>query len=114
MSRLSDKNCVPCREGTPPLADAAAAVLLGELDGWTIAAGRRLVKDWRFPDFHSALEFVNRIGAIADAEGHHPDVTLAWGRAGLEIWTHAAGGLTENDFILAAKADDAARGHAKG
>lgn len=90
-----------------PLASAEVEALLGQLDGWTVSAGPRLSKQWKFPDFATALAFVNRIGAIADAEDHHPDVALAWGRVGLELWTHAAGGLTENDFIVAAKIDEA-------
>ena len=69
---------------------------------WTISAGPRLGKTWKFPDFATALAFVNRIGAIADAEDHHPDVALSWGRVAVELWSHAAGGLTENDFIVAA------------
>ncbi|MFN2426212.1 MAG: 4a-hydroxytetrahydrobiopterin dehydratase [Candidatus Binatia bacterium] len=107
MSELSTRRCVPCREGTPPLAAEAAAELLVELDDWSIADGPRLCRRWKFPDFSTALAFVNRIGTIADAEDHHPDITLGWGRVGVELWTHAAGGLTENDFILAAKIDDA-------
>jgi 4a-hydroxytetrahydrobiopterin dehydratase len=91
----------------PALPAAEANALLGELDGWTIADGPRLTKTWKFPDFATALAFVNQIGAIADAEDHHPDVALSWGRVGVELWTHAAGGLTENDFIVAAKIDAA-------
>ena len=111
MSELSKKRCVPCREGTPPLDADAASKLLAELDGWSVTKVPRLTKQWKFADFATALVFVNRIGAIADAEDHHPDVTLGWGRVGIELWTHAAGGLTENDFILAARIDDA---HASG
>jgi 4a-hydroxytetrahydrobiopterin dehydratase len=91
----------------PSLSDGEANALLGQLDGWTISAGPRLGKTWKFPDFATALAFVNRIGAIADAEDHHPDVALSWGRVGVELWSHAAGGLTENDFIVAAKIDEA-------
>ncbi len=112
MSELARKHCTPCREGTPPLGADDAARLLAGLDGWTIGDGPRLAKRWTFPDFASALAFVNRIGAIADAEDHHPDVTLGWGRVGVELWTHAARGLTENDFILAAKVDEACRARA--
>ena len=107
MSELSNKHCVPCREGMPPLAADAVSKLLAQLDGWAVTDGPRLAKGWKFPDFSTALAFVNHIGAIADAEDHHPDVTLGWGRVGVELWTHAAGGLTENDFILAARIDDA-------
>ncbi len=105
MSRLALKHCTPCREGTPPLTAEAATNLLTELEGWEIADGPRLAKRWRFGDFAAALAFVNRIGAVADAEDHHPDISLGWGRVGVELWTHAAGGLTENDFIVAARID---------
>ena len=91
----------------PPLTGEIAAKLLAQLDGWSVTDGPRLGKQWKFPDFTTALAFVNRVGALADAEDHHPDVTLGWGRVGVELWTHAAGGLTENDFIQAAKIDDA-------
>ena len=94
----------------PSVAGEEASALLAQLDGWAIEAGPRLARRWKFPDFATALAFVNRIGAIADAEDHHPDVTLGRGRAGIELWTHAAGGLTENDFIVAAKIDAAGQG----
>lgn len=105
MTTLAAKNCIPCRDGMPSLPADEQARLLCELDGWTIRDGPRLAKSWKFRDFASALAFVNRIGEIADAEDHHPDITLGWGRAGVELWTHAASGLTENDFIVAAKID---------
>ncbi len=73
--------------------------------GWRIVRGKQLVKEYRFRDFREGFEFVRRVGALAEKEFHHPDIFLAWGRVRLVIWTHAAGGLTENDFILAAKAD---------
>jgi 4a-hydroxytetrahydrobiopterin dehydratase len=108
MSELSKKHCVPCHGGVPPLDEDARARLLTELGGgWVVADGHHLSKTYAFADFAEALGFVNRVGAIAEAEGHHPDVHLAWGKVRLEIWTHAIDGLTESDFILAAKADDA-------
>jgi 4a-hydroxytetrahydrobiopterin dehydratase len=107
MKELARKRCTPCHEGMPSMDVQAASALLGRLDGWTIEQGPRLAKRWSFRDFSSALAFVNRIGAIADSEDHHPDITLAWGRVGVELWTHAARGLTENDFIVAAKFDEA-------
>lgn len=107
MSDLSQKHCVPCHRGVQPLSTRAASALLDQLDGWEIGDGPRLVKHWRFDDFATALSFVNRIGAIAEAEGHHPDLALGWGRVSVELWTHAAGGLTENDFVLAARIDEA-------
>lgn len=105
MGGLSEKKCAPCREGMPALASQTARELLAQLDGWAIGEGPRLSKTWNFPDFATALAFVNRVGVVADAEDHHPDITLSWGRVGIALWTHAANGLTENDFIVAAKAD---------
>src|SRR5688572_19326313 len=87
MSELSEKRCVPCREGMASLPTDAAEALLGQLDGWSILPGPRLGKTWKFPDFATALAFVNRIGAIADGEDHHPDVALSWGKVGVELWT---------------------------
>ena len=107
MSDLARKRCIPCREGTPPLSNEEAARLLADLDGWQITAAPRLAKQWKLEDFRSALALVNTIGEIAEAEDHHPDITLSWGRVGVELWTHTAGGLTENDFIIAAKIDEA-------
>ena len=76
-----------------------------QIQGWEIVDGRHLRKRFKFPDFRAALAFVNRLGETAEAEGHHPDIGLGWGRVEVTLWTHAAGGLTENDFILAAKID---------
>lgn len=104
---LAARRCTACRRGTPPLSPEAAASLLPGVPGWTVEEGRRLRREFRFPDFRRALEFVDRVGALAEAEGHHPDLHLSWGRVGVVLWTHAAGGLTENDFILAAKIDRA-------
>ncbi len=103
--RLADRHCVPCREGTPPLADAEVEEFGAQLEGWEVVDGHHLAKSYRFSDFVSALAFVNRLGEVAEAEGHHPDIGLSWGRVNVEFWTHAAGGLTDNDFILAAKTD---------
>jgi len=100
---LADRRCVPCRRGTPPLDAAAVARLLPRVPGWAAPEGRRLEREFRFRDFAAALAFVNRVGALAEAEDHHPDIRLSWGKVGVVLWTHAAGGLTENDFILAAK-----------
>lgn len=74
---------------------------------WAVVDDHHLFKTYRFPDFVTALAFVNRVGAVAEAEGHHPDVELTWGRVAIKIWTHAIDGLTESDFVLAAKADGA-------
>jgi 4a-hydroxytetrahydrobiopterin dehydratase len=79
--------------------------LLSQLDDWRVVGGHHLARDLRFTDFAQALAFVNRVGELSEAEGHHPDIHLGWGRVGLEIWTHSIGGLSESDFVLAAKID---------
>jgi 4a-hydroxytetrahydrobiopterin dehydratase len=110
MSELATRRCEPCKAGTPALAGEELQNLLGQLNGWSVtaaAAGKRLEKEYRLPDFRSALAFVNRLGEIAEQEGHHPDLELGWGRVKITLWTHSIGGLSVNDFILAAKADRA-------
>jgi len=108
-SDLAAKKCIPCHGGIPPLNSAEIDDLLAELDGgWMVIDAHHLEKAYTFPDFVSALAFTNAVGAIAEEQGHHPDILLAWGRVKLTIWTHAIDGLTESDFILAAKADAAA------
>ncbi len=111
-SGLATKTCIPCKGGIPPLGGAALERLLAELgpNGWRVVDEHHLEKDYEFPDFASALAFVNRVGAIAEQEGHHPDLLLGWGRVQMTTWTHKIGGLTESDFILAAKADAALAG----
>ena len=106
MSKLSSKRCVPCRGGVPPLSASQAARLLGSLDRWEIVDGHHLSKTWIFPDFVEALAWVNRVGELAEKEGHHPDIHLTWGKVRIDIWTHKIDGLTESDFVLAAKIDD--------
>jgi 4a-hydroxytetrahydrobiopterin dehydratase len=106
MEDLALKRCVPCEGGVPPLDQAAARNYLASLSGWSLADGARIRKEFRFKDFSQALAFVNCVGAIAEAEGHHPDILIhSWNKVRIEIWTHAIGGLSENDFILAAKID---------
>jgi len=102
---LAAKHCVPCRGGVPPLAGEALEQLKAQLPGWQVVDGHHLVKTFSFPDFRAALDFVNKAGAIAEAEGHHPDLLLSWGKVEARIWTHKVNGLTESDFILAAKLD---------
>jgi 4a-hydroxytetrahydrobiopterin dehydratase len=102
---LSEKHCVPCRGGVPPLAGEQLEQLKQQLPGWQVVDGHHLVKTFSFPDFRTALEFVNQAGAIAEAEGHHPDLLLSWGKVEVKTWTHKIDGLTESDFILAAKID---------
>ena len=107
---LADNQCVPCRGGVPPLPRERIDALLKELEaGWKLNAAGHLLRDFEFRDFAAALAFANRVGAIAEREGHHPDLHVAWGRCGVEIWTHKIDGLTESDFYLAAKADRAFR-----
>ncbi len=103
---LTHKHCVPCEGGVPRLRGEPAQRLLDELDQWQLADDEHhLRRVFVFPDFATALDFINRIGAIAEEEGHHPDLHLSWGRVEAELWTHAIDGLSENDFILAAKID---------
>jgi 4a-hydroxytetrahydrobiopterin dehydratase len=119
MTALADRDCVPCRGGVPPLGEAEIAPLLAQLAGWTMwRAGAdhphpksplhgALRTRYTVANFAEALALVNRIGAIAEAQNHHPDLGLAWGRVDVEIWTHTIRGLTESDFIFAAKCDRA-------
>lgn len=108
MPRLADRSCVPCKGGTVPLGDAEIQPLLRQLDGWSVVDGHHLEREFRLPDFLTALALVNRIGAVAEEQNHHPDLFLAWGRVGVKIWTHTIDGLTESDFVFAAKCDVAA------
>jgi 4a-hydroxytetrahydrobiopterin dehydratase len=105
MCELAAKHCVPCRGGVPPLERDGIIPLLNQLDGWDVVNDHHLAKSYEFPDFATALAFVDRIGALAEEQGHHPDLHLSWGRVGVEIWTHKINGLTESDFVLAAKID---------
>ena len=107
---LTSKHCVPCEGGVPALTADEIAPLLTQLAGWTVDGVKKLTRTYTFPDFVQALAFVNRAGAVAEEEGHHPDLFLTWGKVGVELTTHAIGGLSENDFILAAKLDQALAG----
>ena len=107
MEKLAEKHCVPCHGGVPRLGAEEAEALLRQLEGWEVVGGHHLSKEYRFQNFAEALAFVNRVGRVAEAEGHHPDVSFGWGYARLEIYTHAVGGLTESDFVLAARIDAA-------
>ena len=106
MSDLAKRECVPCRGGVPPLAGEEITKLLSELDGWEVVNEHHLKKSYKFGDFREALQFVNRVGELAEEQGHHPDICFGWGQAEITIWTHKIDGLTESDFILAAKIDD--------
>ncbi len=100
---LADKRCVPCEGGVPKLSPERVKELLTQIPGWEAPGDHHLHRVFRFPDFKQGLDFVNRAGAIAEAEGHHPDLLLAWGRVEVTIFTHSIDGLSENDFVLAAK-----------
>ena len=103
MSDLASKTCVPCRGGVPPLQGEELHKYEQQVPGWQVHKGHHLQRSFSFPDFVSALAFVNKVGAIAEEQGHHPNIFLTWGKAEIEIWTHKIDGLTESDFILAAK-----------
>ncbi len=106
MSSLAEKKCVPCKGGIPPLKGGELAALLEKLGGdWKTVGEHHLEKEYRFKNFREALDYTNKVGELAEAEGHHPDIHLAWGKVRLTIWTHKIDGLTESDFIFAAKVD---------
>jgi 4a-hydroxytetrahydrobiopterin dehydratase len=106
MGELAEKVCVPCRGGVPALSEAEAGDLLANVPEWRLMDGvKRIERTFRFPSFAEALAFVNRIGEIAETEGHHPDITFGWGYATVSLFTHKIKGLHENDFIVAAKID---------
>ena len=102
---LAQRECVPCKKGQKPLKGEALAGLLWGLDGWKCVKEHHLTREWKFEDFAQALAFVNKVGALAEEQGHHPDLFLKWGLARAEIYTHSIDGLSENDFVLAAKID---------
>lgn len=107
-AHLAEETCVPCRGGVPALKGEELAAVARELGGdWKIIDAHHLEKEFPFADFAAALAFTNRIGAIAEEQGHHPDIHLAWGKVGVTIWTHKIDGLTRSDFVLAAKIDRA-------
>ena len=107
MESRSSKHCVPCHGGVPRLEGDETGPLLAQLEGWRVVEEHHLSKGYVFPNFADALAFVNRVGRVAEAEGHHPDVSFGWGYARLKIYTHAIDGLSESDFILAARIDAA-------
>jgi len=106
MSELAQENCIPCRGGVPPLKGEELDALQEKLgNDWQIINEHHLEKEYIFADFRQALDFTVKVGEVAENQGHHPDIYLAWGKVKLTIWTHKIDGLTESDFILAAKAD---------
>ena len=104
-TKLSEKVCKPCTAKTPPLAAERAASLLAQVPGWRIVRGR-LRRTVRFEDFLTLMEFVNELAGVAEEMGHHPDFKVSWSRLDLELFTHAIKGLSENDFVLAAKINE--------
>src|SRR5690242_15338467 len=105
MSELSNKTCVPCRGGVPPLNADEIGKLAPQLKEWEIINQHHLQKTHRFANFREALDFVSRVGNLAEEQAHHPDICFGWGIVEIKIWTHKINGLTESDFILAAKID---------
>ncbi len=105
-SRLAAQECVPCKGGVPPLEGAALDSLAAELgNDWQVVDGHHLEKEYGFPNFREALDFTGRVGEMAEEQSHHPDIFLTWGKVRVTIWTHKIDGLTESDFVFAAKAD---------
>jgi 4a-hydroxytetrahydrobiopterin dehydratase len=105
MQELATKKCTACREGTPPVKGEKLKELLSQLKGWSVVDEHHLTRTYKFKDFAGALAFVNKVGTIAEAEDHHPDICFGWGKVKIDLWTHKIGGLSESDFILAAKVD---------
>jgi 4a-hydroxytetrahydrobiopterin dehydratase len=105
MSELASKKCVPCKGGVPPLAGKELEALASQVPDWKVVNAHHITRAFAFADFRQALAFVNQVGEIAEQEGHHPDILLSWGKAEVTMWTHKIDGLTESDFILAAKID---------
>ncbi|MCY4636716.1 MAG: 4a-hydroxytetrahydrobiopterin dehydratase [Acidobacteria bacterium] len=106
MSELAKQQCVPCRGGVPPLSVAELEDFRRKLGGdWSVVEQHHLEKVYKFDDFRQALDFTSRVGEMAEEQDHHPDIYLTWGRVKITIWTHKIDGLTESDFVFAAKAD---------
>ncbi|MDE0837422.1 MAG: 4a-hydroxytetrahydrobiopterin dehydratase [Kiritimatiellae bacterium] len=105
---LAARDCIPCKGGVPPLAGEALHVLKAQIDEqWGLINEHHLEKEYRFANFVEALAFTNRVGDVAETQNHHPDIHLAWGLVRVTIWTHKIDGLTESDFVFAAKCDAA-------
>ena len=103
---LANEKCIPCRGGVPALKGEELQALAGELGNeWRVVDEHHLEREYRFPDFAAALAFTNEVGALAEEQGHHPDLCLGWGKVVITIWTHKIDGLTRSDFVLAAKID---------
>ena len=106
MSELAQKTCIPCKGGVPPLKGEELKTLLEKLrNNWNLIEEHHLEKEYLFNNFREGLDFTIKVGELAENQGHHPDIYLAWGKVRLTVWTHKTDGLTESDFIFAAKAD---------
>jgi 4a-hydroxytetrahydrobiopterin dehydratase len=105
VSALASEHCEACEKGTPPLSEEEAATMGAQVPEWQREANQKLHREFSFPNFRDAFGFVARAALVAEAEGHHPDIELGWGRASFDLTTHAASGLTRNDFVMAAKID---------
>ena len=105
MTKLASKTCKPCSGDVPPLTGKERAALAKQVPKWKVVDRHHITRAFKFPDFLKALAFVNKVGAIAEKQGHHPDILLSWGKAEVTTWTHSINGLSESDFILAAKID---------
>ena len=105
MTELAQKTCVPCKGGVPPLVGTDLQHLADQVPDWKVVEEHHIERTFDFSNFREALEFTNRVGELAEEQGHHPDIYLAWGKAGIKIWTHKIDGLTESDFVMAAKID---------
>jgi 4a-hydroxytetrahydrobiopterin dehydratase len=105
MSELASEHCEACEPGTPPVSEEESAQLAARVPAWQREGNQRLRREFRFPNFRDAFGFVARVALVAESEGHHPDIELGWGRARFDLTTHAASGLTRNDFVMAAKID---------
>jgi 4a-hydroxytetrahydrobiopterin dehydratase len=104
MTELATRTCTPCRGGVPPLDRDQAEAYLDQADQWQLLdEGKRIERRFRFKNFREALAFVDRVGVLAEAEAHHPDISFGWGYATVSLYTHKIKGLHENDFIIAAK-----------
>ena len=107
---LASQTCVPCRGGVPPLKGEELQQILQQVPQWKAINEHHITRTFTFPDFKQALDFVNRVGEVAEQQGHHPDILLTWGKAEITMWTHKIDGLTRSDFIMAAKIDQLYRG----
>jgi 4a-hydroxytetrahydrobiopterin dehydratase len=110
---LAQKHCVPCEAGTPPLDAATVAERAVQVPEWSVVDNKKLLREFKFKDFIEAMKFVNDVAAIANAEGHHPDIYIFYNLVRLELSTHATHGLSDNDFILAAKVNEEVGAEAK-